>query len=231
MITVEQAKQKPVVTASATKATQVWGKGFNDGVIFRLSTPLTKNGYSKGEKIGVIVDVYPFKDGSYNLARIQLLKPVTVGLSKYTHGFVFLAEVDLYGTQTVSTSSMNKAYYCIGNNVNVRKGASTTALKFPYQLNKGDFVGYSDGVITNGFLKFLLQTGDIGYVSKTYCSLQAPAQITTQVSDKQSGQTVTVPVLPENKSQLDIQKTVIGAAAGAVAAYLVTKIIQLITKS
>ena len=231
MITVEQAKQKPVVTASATKSTQVWGTGTNDGVIFRLSTPLTKNGYSKGDKIGVIVDVYPFKEGSYNLARVQLLKPVTVGLSKYTHGFVFLAEVDLFGTQPVSSASMSKTYYCIGNSVNVRKGASTTADKYSYQLNKGDIIGYSDGVETNGFYKFLLQTGDIGYVSKTYCSLQPPAQITTQVVDKKSGQTVTVPVLPENKSQLDITKTVIGAAAGAVAAYLVTKIIQLITKS
>lgn len=229
MISVESAKKKPVVIAdNSTGFTNVWGVGTNDGLIFRLSTPLVAGGYKNGTRLGVVSEVYTFPNGQ-SIARIQLINPVTVKLNKYTHGYIFLEQVSESATTKTGTG---KTYYCVGNSVNVRKSPSTTASKYSYQLDKGDVIGESDGVDNNGFYRFTLRTGDVGYVSKTYCSLQAPASVTvskTTTNSSGQSQTIQVPVLPGDTSTFDWQKTAIGAVLGTAIAFVVTRILTSLT--
>lgn len=230
MVTLEEAKSHPIVVGNASSGARVFGKAIQEKFLYRLSVPLFS--FKVGEKIGVITRTYPVKDGN-NIGIIQLIKPITKGLVKYSHVFVLLNDISVSGEKPLQVGQL---YYCTATRVNIRKGANITSGTLGIQLDKGDPIGYSDGVAVNGFLKFNLKTGGIGYVSKIYCTLQEPFvnEVTKNVTVANPltgiNETEKVPVIPELSPTTDWKKTAIGAAISAVVVFGVTQIIQKIWK-
>lgn len=226
----EQAKQYPKVRAKANTTVSVYKKSdYQSNGTVLLSSKLTS--FSNGENIGVIQMVYTMKSGNH-LALIQLEKPYVTWFVGYSHVLAFIDNLEAIGETGVNTSN---TYYSIGNDVNIRKTPSLTGAKFPSKLNKGDIVGTSDGVVSNNFLKFNLRIGGVGYVSKTYVTLQPPVTNITKsivtVDPKTGVQTnETVPVITQPDSQIDYTRIVIGSVIGVVAGWIFTKIINSFSK-
>ncbi|MFC0182500.1 hypothetical protein ACFFJX_07985 [Pseudarcicella hirudinis] len=202
MITIEAANKNPLVVASSNLT--VWGEYVKDINIARLSKSLTT--IKTGGKVGVIVATYYSGDGKH-FAKVQLVNPVSKLLTKYTHGYVYLADVNLFGT-AVSTPATGKTYWCTGSKVNIRKGSSVASAVLA-KLDKGDVIGTSDGILYGQFLKFNLALGGVGYVSNQYCTLKSPElPVVTQpltVKDSTSGKetTVQIPVVQPIEGSID----------------------------
>lgn len=224
MVSIQESKSFPLVKASSFVGTKAWTKGTQDGFIYRLSNIV--NTYKSGTVLGVLTKAYSIKSGN-SFGVVQLLKPITKGLTKYTHVLVLLSDISTV-VETSSVVPKGNLYFCTATNVNIRKSASTLSATFPSQLTKGEPIGYSDGIVENGFLKFNLKIGGIGYVAKTYCTLQEPSIVTMPVtkSDPLTGidKTEDVPVIDNPKGSLDIWKTALGAGISAVVVFVASKI-------
>lgn len=224
MISIQDSKKFPVVKASSSIGTKAWAKGTQDGFYYRLSNIIKT--YKSGETLGVLTKAYNMSDGN-NFGTVQLLKPITKGLTKYTHVLVLLSDISAIGDATSLTGNL---YFCTATNVNIRKTASTLSGKYPSQLTKGEPIGYSDGTVTNGFLKFNLRIGGIGYVAKAFCTLQEPAIVTTTVTkaDPLTGKNVSqdVPVIDNPQGKVDYWKTALGAGISAVVVFIVSKFLN-----
>lgn len=227
----EQAKIYPTVRAKAGTTVSVFKKSdYQSNGTVVLSTKLET--YQGGSEIGIIQSVYTMKSGKH-LALIQLSKPIVkwYGL-RYSHVLVFIENLEAIGETGVSAGN---TYYCIGNDVNIRKSPRVTAGKFSAKLNKGDIIGTSNGVAVNGYLPFNLRMGGVGYVSKVYCTLQAPSKnITKTIAtiDPQTGvqSKEVVPIIPQPESKIDYTRIVIGSVVGVAVGWLFTKIVGFITK-
>lgn len=195
-----------------------------------LSNPILS--FKVGETIGVIAKVYEMPKGDH-VAYIQLFEPIKSGIYSYSHAMQFISNVD--EIKSLGDGSVGKTYFCTGDNVNIRKSASTTASKFKNQLSKGDIIGTSDGTLSNGFLKFNLKIGGTGYVSKTYCTLQSPAKAVTKsatITDSLTGQTqsVNIPVITDPIKSFDVVRTVIGGVIAFSVTFALTKIVNSFSK-
>lgn len=229
-MTLDQAQKYPLVRAKTGVSVAVFKKSDyqSDGTII-LSTKLST--FQSGEQIGIVQVVYTMKSGKH-LALIQLSKPIVNWFIGYSHVLAFVENLQAVGEIGPVAGD---TYYSIGNDVNIRKTASLTGTKSPSKLNKGDIIGTSDGVLHNGFLKFNLRLGGIGYVSKTFCTLQTPVKIVTKeiaALDPKTGiQTQeAVPIITQPESKVDYTRVVIGSVIGVVVGWIFTKIVGLIWK-
>ena len=226
----EQAKQYPSVQAKTGVSVAVYKKSdYQSNGTVVLSTKLGT--YKTGEKIGIVQAVYPMKSGKH-LALIQLAKPIVTWFIGYSHVLAFIDDLESVGETGVMPGN---TFYCVGNDVNVRKLPSLAGAKLPTKLNKGDIIGMSDGVVTNGYLKFNLRIGGIGYVSKTYCTQQIPIKTVTKTIVSLNPQTgvqtqETVPIITQPDSKIDYQRVVIGSVLGVVVGWIFTKIVSYIWK-
>lgn len=229
---IEQAKLYPKVRAKAGTTVSVYKKSdYQSNGTVLLSSKLTS--FAGGENIGVIQVVYTMKSGNH-LALIQLEKPYVNWFVGYSHVLAFIDNLEPIGETGVINNS--NTYYSIGNDVNIRKTPSLTGAKFPSKLNKGDIIGTSDGVVSNNFLKFNLRIGGVGYVSKTYVTLQAPTKAAVTKSivtvDPKTGEQTneSVPVILQPDSQIDYTRIIIGSVVGVVVGWIFTKIINSFSK-
>lgn len=223
------AKTYPLVKANRALSVYRTSDIQSTGVCL-LSNPILA--YKTGETVGVISKVYEMPKGDH-VAYIQLFEPVKSGIYSYSHALQFITNLD--EVKQVGTNPIGRTYYSTGDNVNIRKSASLTGAKFKNQLFKGDIVGTSDGVVTNGFLKFNLKIGGTGYVSATYCTLQEPAKAVTKtvnITDPLTGkETATqVPVITEPAKSFDLQRTAIGAVIAFVVTFALSKIVNSFSK-
>ncbi|MDR6564951.1 MULTISPECIES: hypothetical protein [unclassified Arcicella] len=222
MVTIQESKSYPLVKSSSSIGTKAWAKGTQDGFIYRLSTIV--NTYKTGTTLGVLTKAYSIKSGN-SFGVVQLLKPITKGLTKYTHVLVLLADIS---TVAETEAPKGNLYFCSATNVNIRVSPSKLSAKLPSQLTKGEPIGYSDGIVQNGFLMFKLRSGGVGYVSKTYCTLQEPSLVTIPVTKANpltgKDETQDVPVIDNPKGTLDIWKTALGAGISAVVVFVASKI-------
>ncbi|MFC0181461.1 hypothetical protein SAMN04515674_104274 [Pseudarcicella hirudinis] len=225
MITIEAANKNPLVIASANLT--VWGEYVKDGAIARLSKSLST--IKTGVKVGVVVATYYSGDGR-SFAKVQLINPVSKLLTKYTHGYVYLADVNLFGAAVTPTTN-GKTYWCTGSQVNIRKSPSLTSAVMA-KLDKGDIIGQSDGVLSGQFLKFNLALGGIGYVATQYCTLKSPElPVVTQpltVKDPASGKdtTVQIPVVQPIEGSIDWLRLGVSIVASFVGGVILRKIFK-----
>lgn len=224
MITIEAANKNPLVVASSNLT--VWGEYVKDGNIARLSKSL---GIIKtGLKVGVIVATY-FSGEGRHFAKVQLITPVSKLLTKYTHGYIYLSDVNLFVTAVTPTTT-DKTYWCTGNKVNIRKSASLTSAVVA-KLDKGDIIGQSNGVLSGQFLKFNLALGGIGYVSNQYCTLKSPElPVVTQpltIKDTDGKETtVQIPVVQPIDGSIDWLRLGISIVASFVGGIILRKIFK-----
>lgn len=152
----------------------------DDGKNIKFGNVVNKK--NNGLQLGIIQDVYE----ESKLVKVQLYKPILYMFKYRANVIVPLSDISAISTPTVVSGTKN--YYCTGDSVRIRNGASLTST-VKTQVNKGDLIGQSDGKATNGFLKFNLALGGVGYVSAQYCSLVKPTP-TVQVIKKVVQQTI-----------------------------------------
>jgi hypothetical protein len=209
MVLIEQAFKYVIVKAGKVN-TRLYGTVYQANGVNKLDSLLKT--VDLGTSLGTIVQTYRMPDNNH-LARILLLEPITIGFKQYSHAIVLLNDVD--GVAAPSTPiSANKMYYCLGNNVNIRSKASKTSTKLKQQLQRGDRIGTSTGIVTNNFLKFDLAIGGIGFVSLDYCTTQEPSSVKTA-----DGSTV----ISDVQSTINIAKTAATAIISAIVGFVVTK--------
>lgn len=184
---------------------------------------------NNGLQLGIIQDVYE----DSKLALVQLYKPILYMLKYRANVIVPLSDISTISTPTVVSGTKN--YYCTGDSVRIRNGASLTAT-IKNQVNKGDLIGQSDGKVTNGFLKFNLALGGVGYVSAQYCSLVKPSP-TVQVVKKSvqkttsTGETKTVEVSSVSTGEgWSVKELIIKGAITAVVGFVTVKLLSGIFK-
>ncbi|NBB32019.1 hypothetical protein [Cellulophaga sp. BC115SP] len=179
---------------------------------------------NNGLQLGIIQDVYE----DSKLALVQLYKPILYMLKYRTNAIVPLSDLTTISTPTVVSGTKN--YYCTGDSVRIRTGASlTSAIKSA--VNKGNLIGQSDGKSVNGFLKFNLATGGVGYVAEQYCSTvkpvtSQPVKKTVTKTDTSTGKTKDVVVTQVDTGEgWTVKEVIIKGAIGAVAGFLAIKLI------
>jgi hypothetical protein len=211
----------PLVKANLNKSVKIYRTSdIQSTGIIKLSNVIAE--LNAGQTIGVITKVYESPKGEH-LAYIRLYSTVGSFIYIYTHGLVYLSDIELVNMVATSNASL-KTYYCTGNDVNVRKAPSVTGTTFGTQLDKGDVIGTSDGKVQNGYIGFNLRMGGFGYVSQKYVTLQAPAKsITTTktINDPMTGksETVAAPIITNPESSIDWKKTIGGAIIGVVVSW------------
>lgn len=180
---------------------------------------------NNGLQLGIIQDVYE----DAKLAKVQLFKTITYNLKARGSVIVPLSELSAISTPTVITGTKN--YYCTGDSVRIRTGASLTS-GIKSAVDKGDLIGQSDGKSVNGFYKFNLALGGVGYVSAQYCSLvkptvNQPVKKTVSKTDSTGTTKEVVVTQVETGEGWTIKEVIIKGAIGAVAGFFAIKIIKL----
>jgi hypothetical protein len=98
-----------------------------------------------------------------------------------THAFCELSKCEV-----LEAIIANGQRYFANNDVNIRN-ASGVASTIRTVAKKGDYIGFSDGVKDrNGFCRFQLAIGGIGYVSAKYISTSKPARKITDTGEPQA---------------------------------------------
>ena len=101
------------------------------------------------------------------------------------------AYCDLTKCDKIDSIIANGKKYYASADVNIRN-ASGTLGTIRTVAKKGDYLGFSDGIADkNGFCRFQLAMGGVGYVSKKYISTSQPArEIETKVEGNKITETV-----------------------------------------
>lgn len=176
--------------------------------------------FSDAFKVATIANGTPFGivqeiDKNNNVALVMLSIKVFKGGKQITHAYCNLAL-----TEPINAIISNGKKYYATANVNIRN-SSGLASTIRTIAKTGDYLGYSDGIKDkNGFCRFQLSIGGIGYVSAKYISTSKPARAYDTTTN---GNTVTESVKSVYSTNQKIGLGICAASVLGAIAYLKLK--------
>jgi hypothetical protein len=208
----------------------VYDEGGN--TVISQGTPFAS--ISAGEQIGIVEATFT----QQNFVYVQLFKPITVNLKKRYYALIFTDNIQELPAKTASSETIEYFAKCQpDSSVNIRLSASLTGT-VKAKAKNGSLIGRSDGKVgNNGFLKFNLALGGVGYVHKDYVTKTKTAVTIEKTTEKV---TVTNPLTGKDEEKArttittnegwTVQDVVIKTVIGAVIGFIITRILGKIFK-
>lgn len=184
---------------------------------------------ASGQQIGIVEAGF----AEQNFLYVQLFTPITVNFKKRYYALINTENVVQIPAKTSSNGTFPYYAKCDPNsNVNVRLSGSLAGT-VKAKAKNGSLIGDSDGKANaNGFLKFNLALGGVGYVHKDYATKTKTAVTldktteTVTVTNPTTGKTEQKEVITLSTSEgWTVQDVVIKTVIGAVIGFIITKIL------
>jgi hypothetical protein len=160
-----------------------------------------------GNTFGIIQEI----DNVNNIALVALSIQVYKFGKQISHGYVSLSRCEKINAIT----STGKRYFATIDALNIRDKPSLLSTVRSKAL-KGDYLGFSDGIADkNGYCRFQLAIGGIGYISAKYISLTKPARTVKVITNNDNSITeqTTIPYSPNEKAKFGLF-ALLGLAVG-----------------
>lgn len=187
-----------------------------------------------GEQIGIVEANFI----GQNFVYVQLFTPISVNFKKRYYALIFTENVVEISEKSASTGTEKYFAKCQpDSHVNVRLSGSLLGT-IKTKAKNGSFLGHSDGKVNaNGFIKFNLALGGVGYVQKDYAT---KTKTVVKLENTTEKVTVTNPLTGKDEEKdrttlstsegWTVQDIVVKTVIGAVIGFVITKILGKIFK-